>query len=1059
MHPTPTLGASSVSSTRDDDAKVDALLAEITQRSPPPDGLQLFTALFDLWNKPGIGPALYAFLTTCLDSDLTAAIITGLRSIPSYASLGPRYNHFLLMEAHGIGFQDPHMTAAYDRLCLELSKHDSHIWQLNGIARIPLVLQLILPTVGQARSSPAAIVRSSFAVAFKGPAVHMLMSCIRSYSITQPNHTENPYTKVLPIIQSSGFGKSKMCVHLSFVQPGMLMCTRNPTTRRPIPSFPPRDHAVYNYFETCCQKYVGDSNWAINMTHASVAFFLTAYCAELHRIITHLMHFSGCFVSTATRTTRPTSDSASDDAPKPTVKRGHNASSCWNTVVHFLALSLHKKHDFVPTLRVDQSPDLCHRSQLQKPEHWPASPEASMYASFSTTGAASGATQDDTAIVLSQLRHRQARTKMLDRICKQANDHLATYTTSHSARAEKECVRTYLRPGVERMESLVPDELAQHTFFFLALDELGYFAPSMLPFLRRVWRLARPQRSWILFLDTNTRMVPVATPASAPPTRSHRNAEREPHVVHPFIVVPRDINFTEEEASKLDADILNHRCTMRQLNETIPLFGRPLWNDHIYRSGSTIVGPMLISQKLLAPREWLWPTYVDEPVARGRLNDEIQDTKSNTFGNIMALVSQSLSLDTLWYPPNQSWQDYTADQVDQHLRYLCAYKDELNLFISRVPSEPALSVAAAWSFRFPPKGIAPKWSLGIQTLAVARTAFGLNVGQEAEEGARLLCSMATDFALGARLSRTTSSGDDYEWTMGLVTIHDWLQQLLGRIEGSDASEFDEWAKRQWINFKHLVELPDQIWPNTAISRRLLEKIWMRHAAVRGAPSEEGWALLIPMYEAEHVPVDRQVYSPGRLSYVVFQIRDYEAKPAVPDQIGPPLGEWQATNEDESRRDTLELFLDLRGTPSTPHTVELQPDRPGYGRRFCIVLSGLDSTVFPMLAQLSTRANTVLPTLFGLPRVGEYDHRSELTYFVRNSDAKGQELFELRQEIKSGRPKMYDDLIPLTAFDGEPERGEDTKRDTAAVAGTASSARPRPSSSGSTSRPRKSTRFE
>ncbi|KAJ1570434.1 hypothetical protein NDA15_006049 [Ustilago hordei] len=60
------------------------------------------------------------------------------------------------------------------------------------------------------------------------------------------------YSKVLPILQSSGFGKTRMCVQLSTVSPGMLICLRHKTRagdKQHRESFPPQDSHVSDAME------------------------------------------------------------------------------------------------------------------------------------------------------------------------------------------------------------------------------------------------------------------------------------------------------------------------------------------------------------------------------------------------------------------------------------------------------------------------------------------------------------------------------------------------------------------------------------------------------------------------------------------------------------------------------------------------------------------------------------------------------------------------------------------------------------------------------------------
>lgn len=61
------------------------------------------------------------------------------------------------------------------------------------------------------------------------------------------------YNRVLPILQSSGFGKTRMCIQLSTVSPGMLICLHEAGvhTVQHKESFPLQDALVFLYLQVC----------------------------------------------------------------------------------------------------------------------------------------------------------------------------------------------------------------------------------------------------------------------------------------------------------------------------------------------------------------------------------------------------------------------------------------------------------------------------------------------------------------------------------------------------------------------------------------------------------------------------------------------------------------------------------------------------------------------------------------------------------------------------------------------------------------------------------------
>ncbi|SYW81476.1 uncharacterized protein UBRO2_04346 [Ustilago bromivora] len=103
---------------------------------------------------------------------------------------------------------------------------------LDPVDRLELVLQhAFVPGAPRRVRMP----HSDFTSTFNGQALEMLVHHIK------PKY----FTKVLPIIQSSGFGKTRLCVQLSTVSPGMLVCL----TQKDGDSEPPQDKPVYDYFQ------------------------------------------------------------------------------------------------------------------------------------------------------------------------------------------------------------------------------------------------------------------------------------------------------------------------------------------------------------------------------------------------------------------------------------------------------------------------------------------------------------------------------------------------------------------------------------------------------------------------------------------------------------------------------------------------------------------------------------------------------------------------------------------------------------------------------------------
>ncbi|CDR87602.1 uncharacterized protein SPSC_03450 [Sporisorium scitamineum] len=765
--------------------------------------------------------------------------------------------------------------------------------------------------------------------------------------------TELYYAKVLPIIQSSGFGKSKLCVHLSTAQPGMLVCMR-PEPRVPV-SFPPQDASVYKYFSSCYEQHLSDPEKAkaltitqSNLVHTIVSSFLAAYCYELHYTLSQLMHISGCF---------------------PHFDPLHHApQSCWNTVVFSLATSLHSKPDFLADLKLDPPYDLCPLSRLASYgllglHSTPLSPQSAQTLPPQDQG------------FIRELLSQRARADLLERICKRAALYLEQYKPNKHKDGYKTPLAQHLTPALAQLEALMPHGSPESGIFFLALDECNTFQ-RMLPHIRRVWNAARPKRTWLLLIDTNSRVAPMVGAEAR--EASKRTMKKLARLVHPFVDMPLDVNFVPEKRKKLHDDILKNKCTLLDLNRLLPLLGRPLWNDAIYSDRNHIIEPESVFMKLVEPDTWKWPAPDD--------SNHNSDSKTD-FANIMALLSQRSPLEHSTETHKSQWNKFVRRQVSQHLRFLCNHHQDTDVLDTHIPSEPALSLAVTWSFRHEPELTAHKWSLAVSAIASAQDKIGLNVGLQGEEGVRVLCHMAADLAASARhRSLLVASKPHYIALMGVVTLHDWLECLIGsfdRTSDTFDSKFRDWSRRQWLNFKHVADLEHQIKGEVSMPIDVLGEFWMRHAAIRGVSNQCGWDLLLPIYESDEPPVGKQVFSMHKLSYVALQVKNCASKPSPPQVIGPSLPDLL---ENSQSRVSLEMFLDLRSkADATLSWSTFKHTHSGFHQVHRVSVFGSSTRTFPLLAQLNTKARDKIPLLFGLASMFTDDFEIDMTEFSRSCE--------------------------------------------------------------------------
>ncbi len=145
----------------------------------------------------------------------------------------------------------------------EITKHEDHVFKsltqsFKNKGKLPSddlahhVRHLI--TLMFQRDSSVSVstdpVHDDFQGAFRGSSLKLLQHfIIRANAFINRGHNYDViYAKTLPILQSSGTGKTKLAVQLSAHQAGLLICTRNQNNSLPT-SFPPFDESVHTYFQ------------------------------------------------------------------------------------------------------------------------------------------------------------------------------------------------------------------------------------------------------------------------------------------------------------------------------------------------------------------------------------------------------------------------------------------------------------------------------------------------------------------------------------------------------------------------------------------------------------------------------------------------------------------------------------------------------------------------------------------------------------------------------------------------------------------------------------------
>ncbi|SPO28543.1 uncharacterized protein UTRI_04421 [Ustilago trichophora] len=824
------------------------------------------------------------------------------------------------------------------------------------------------------------------------------------------------YAKVLPIIQSSGFGKTKLCVTLSASHPGMLICMRPESTVVAVSepkvavSFPPQDTKVFEYFNKCYEKYFVDVGGVPlgldileqNHVHVYVVFFLAAYCNELHSLLSQIMLISGCPPLSPSlgdpAATHPTnsSPSATNDT--------HQVAQCWNSAIHALATAIHVKPDFLAQLEFQPQHPICPHSKVRGQDF--ANPTPSAIAALKRRF------PSQHRDFVGKLAGPTTRADMLKRICDQAEKYLAEYTPTATSREYLVPLDKHLRPALLQLESLVPSSIKERTFFFLAFDECMPFL-RMLPHIRRVWHAAKPDRTWLLLVDTNSRIAPIIGREARDST--HRTKKEISRLTQPFVDMPLDVYITPEDSNFIRQQIADGNFTLRDVNKLITRIGRPLWNDKPYTHPEHILQPRYIFAKLVQPFTWEWPASIS--------GNKDHKSDSKALQNILALVSQRVALEHSILARDQSWLAYLRGQVSHHLRFLCDFCQDSNVITTTIPSEPPLSLAATWSFRCGTRErVLEKWSMAIDMIGSAHSSIGLNVGLQGKEGVRILCSIAADLAANRRHQSLVLRRSSYEGITGLIKLSEWLACLVGAERQHEASDDPcwLWCSRQWVNFKHTAELHNQVQTGTSINRNILGELWMRHAAMRGVSNQCGWDILFPVYEhdSDSPPIGDEPFLASKLSYVAIQIKNWAARPQPPTTIGPSLPGLVTGDKTTS----LELFFDIRAPQAEVSLSHKVHENHPFQDVHRLVIRGNSSATFPFVKELDDSAKLKIPILFGLPTAGDDDHGYDMTEYIREAGSHLARYSDRAAVVKAGHLNMTECIPDTISIEAQSRSG-------------------------------------
>ncbi|SPO20522.1 uncharacterized protein UTRI_10042 [Ustilago trichophora] len=799
--------------------------------------------------------------------------------------------------------------------------------------------------VNPSKSLSPTQVRKDFRAAFGGNLLKLLQHFITRVNafINDGHNYDVVYAKVLPILQSSGTGKTKLAVQLSAYQAGMLICTRNRNNSLPT-SFPPFDEKVHTYFrDTLDCKW--NSKWLpkakLTIQYKRLAAWVGAYFNLLADCIKQLKEHRGCF------------DSQGQSLHS-------KVDACWQTVVYYLACRIHSGTDFIQNYSFQglsesqlpyEKPRFCPESVLHPKAQTPAASNANISFGSDNSSSSSQKSKKSTAFSISILEEDpRFRTTLLHKITRNANrilqaceeeppkDEAAeevaeededkdtyevepkskdenkdtcedmgtancdalTQATSTSAPTEPKerdqkrnepahvasgAAQDYIIPSLEKLEDTLPRNLGRQGkfFFFLAIDEVAYFT-ELLPVLRRLWRESKPGCTWLILVDTESSIAHLAGDGVV--KASLRLGDEEGKViVPPFTCLPFDVHFVHRlENEELQQQLQTGSLKFCHLINMLRWLGRPLWGTTLYTQTPSI-GKDCYRPHL---KNILMKLFY------GRL-DSTQfwpaegDTRS--FDIIMAAVTS---------------RKFLQQQVSSYLR-IVSDVNRTNSYVTATPSEPAVLLAVASEFRRKTLDAVAdcilRWSDAVHTLAQAQRSVGLMLGEEGEECVRLLVTIAADLVAADRVQRACTQEKLAANSIGLfraqynpICLRDWLQMLFNTESKAGwykvhpdhppqpGRDILEWASDYYLNFTHFVELGLTVKPEQA-DPALLVEYWLRQAAIYGTVNQHAWDLLIPIYRStSSAPSWSDYFDPSQLSYVAIQVKNCYT--AVTDRFGP-----------------------------------------------------------------------------------------------------------------------------------------------------------------------------
>lgn len=625
------------------------------------------------------------------------------------------------------------------------------------LATIPLAYRDALPTNTFEPTITSHQVREDFAEPFRGNGVWSLIDYIRAADKHVNQDPDSYYAKTFPILQSSGTGKTKLCVQLSAFQMGMLVCVRPPHSDHST-SFPRSDETVHQFFRETLLSMNQDTAGLLS-SHERIAAWIGAYFACLARILKAQMLYSTCF--------RIQNDKL--------VCCHDQVSKCWASLTYWLAVAVHGGPDFIRSYRFFPDNDsvrnrVCHLSRLSpdhdvyhdsfrsrsifdllpKLDNQPCDPVPSLQCTGPPTSSPEAEASSNTDMAF--------RKHLLDRITDLAKHNLKTADVAlqkqgarlgiaefsnpievpASEKAEsrrygnhaeselphdktsnteqkvskpelfaRQAAAKHIQPHLHQLQDLLPSALHDQDFFFLTIDEVRDFV-KLLPIFRRLWSEMKQHPAWLMFIDTDSNIAHLAGEEMIAAS-GRLGGDEGKVIINPYIYLPFDVLFAEKLQQGIKSQLLAGQVSFASLIDHLRYQGRPLWSTGLYSEpltpDSETQRPHLefVQRKLMLTRQSaddIWPSS-SEPRAKNAIMAAAGHRLPLVFVGhqgarrlAFSRMGQEMELTEFYRQLSLPIEAFQQAQVSNHLRVVSEVQSN-RFFTTSTPSEPPLSLAVA----------------------------------------------------------------------------------------------------------------------------------------------------------------------------------------------------------------------------------------------------------------------------------------------------------------------------------------------------------------------------